>query len=272
MANGLRTRLTAGGLALVGVLTTGQQPTVKSPVADSSADTKALSDTFRGLLLKNLPDPLAEHKNRWGEQKEVTIGLRWERKGAVRFRPELMRDVKNDGHWQRVTVTAVEPAKSLAVAVTGVRAKDGKTLFDAAVGLDVKAVYAQQVWAMGKRVYAGETRLRTHADLAVTVELTSQAAVRPGAVLPDLSVRVRVVSADLTYRDLVCEHTLGVGGEAAKVLGKAAHEFVKKVKPDLEKELLAKANAAIVTAADTKEVKVEFDKLLTGRPAVSKGK
>jgi len=34
------------------------------------------------------------------------------------------------------------------------------------------------------------------------------------------------------------------------------------VKPNLESDLLAKANAAIVKAADTKEVKVELGKLL----------
>jgi hypothetical protein len=270
MPNVIRTRPAACGFALVSLFAVAQQPVVKPPAAEPPSENKALSDQFRGLLLKHLPDPLVEHTDGWGEQREVTIGLKWERKGAIRFRPELMRDVKNDGHWQKVTVAAVDPAKSLTVAVTGVRVKDGKTLFDAAVGLDVKPVYAQQMWAMGKRVYAGETRCRTHADLKVTVELTSQAAFKPGAVLPELSLRVRVVSADLTYRDLVCEHTLGVGGEAAKVLGKAAHEFVKKAKPDLEKGLLTKANAAIVKAADTKEVKVELDKLLGGAAAKTK--
>jgi hypothetical protein len=56
-------------------------------------------------------------------------------------------------------------------------------------------------------------------------------------------------------------------------MGKAVYEVLKAVKPDFEKGLLEKANAAVVKAADTKEVKVEFDKLLTGKlPAVTKGK
>ncbi len=37
---------------------------------------------------------------------------------------------------------------------------------------------------------------------------------------------------------------------------------MKKFKPDLERDLLAKANAAIVKAADTKEVRVSLGGLL----------
>jgi hypothetical protein len=231
----------------------------------SPTDAKALGDTLRGLLLKNLPDPLVESKDGWGEQREVAIGLKWERKGLVRFRPEVMRDVKNDGHWQKVTVTAADPDKTLSLKLGNVNPADGKTTFDAELGLDVRLRYEQQLWAGGKRVYAGETRCKCHADVKLAVELVTRMEPKPGAMLPDLAFRVRVTQADLSYRDLVCEHTLGVGGDAAKVLGNAAHEFVKKVKPDVEKDLLAKANAAVVKAADTKEVRVEFDKLLTGK-------
>jgi hypothetical protein len=35
---------------------------------------------------------------------------------------------------------------------------------------------------------------------------------------------------------------------------------------------LAKANAAVVKAADTKEVKIELDKLWSGKSPVAKGK
>ena len=271
MSNAVRTRLLACGFAFAGLLAPAQQPAVKAPppAAAETAEAKVLADALRPLLLQNLPDPLVESKDGWGEQREVTIGLKWERKGVVRFRPELMRDVKNDGHWQKVTAKAADPDKSLTLAVAHVRTAEGKTTFDAEVGLDVNFTYEQQVWAVGKRVYAGETRCRAHADLKLEVELTSKLDTKPGGVVPDLSFRVRVTKADLSYRDFVCEHTLGVGGDAARLLGKAAHEFVKKAKPEVEKDLLAKANAAVVKAADTKEIKVEFAKLL-GKPAEKK--
>lgn len=243
-------------------------PPVKAtaPPADKGPDTKHLSENLRALLLANLPDPLVQTNHHWGEQKEVAIGLKWERKGVIRFRPEVMRDVKNDGHWERVTVDAVDPAKTLKLTVSDVRTPEaGKTLFDAVVHTDVKLKYEQQQWAMGKRVYAGETRAKCSTGVTMTVEVTSRTEPTPGSLLPTLVLRVRVTQAKLSYWDLECEHTLGMDGPAAKALGKAVHEFLKKVKPDLEKDLLAKANAAVVKAADTKEVKVELGKLLGGK-------
>lgn len=242
-------------------------PPVKAtaPPADKGPDTKHLSDDLRALLLANLPDPLVQTNHHWGEQKEVAIGLKWERKGVVRFRPEVMKDVKNDGHWERVTVEAVEPAKTLKLTVSNVRTEAGKTLFDAVVHTDVKLKYEQQQWAMGKRMYAGETRAKCSTGVTMTVEVTSRTEPTPGSLLPTLVLRVRVTEAKLSYWDLECEHTLGMDGPAAKALGKAVHEVLKKMKPDVEKDLLAKANAAVVKAADTKEVKVELGKLLGGK-------
>lgn len=242
-------------------------PPVKAtaPPSDKGPDTKQLSDQLRTLLIANLPDPLVQTNHHWGEQKEVAIGLKWERKGVVRFRPELMRDVKNDGHWERVTVEAVEPVKTLKLTLSNVRTEGGKTLFDAVVHTDVKLKYEQQQWAMGKRIYAGETRAKCSTGVTMTVEVTSRAEPTPGSLIPTLVLRVRVTEAKLSYWDLECEHTLGMDGPAAKALGKAVHEVLKKVKPDVENDLLAKANTAIVKAADTKEVKVELGKLLGGK-------
>lgn len=233
-----------------------------TPPADESKAT-VLSDSLQSLLLANLPEPLVQSDHHWGEQKEVAIGVKWERKGRIRFRPEVMKDVKNEGHWERVSVTAVDPAKSLTLTVANPRSPEpGTTLFDAVVHTDVRLKYEQQLWKLGKRVYAGETRATCTAGLTMVVELTSRSESAPGSVLPTVVLRVRVTEAKLSYWDLECEHTLGLEGPAAKALGKAVHEVLKKVKPDMEKELLAKANAAIVKAADTKEVRVELGNLL----------
>lgn len=248
-------------------------PPVKAPVPTAVADgtAQSLSDQFQKLLLANLPDPLVQSNHHWGEQKEVAIGVRWEKKGVIRYRPEVMKDVKNDGHWERVTVTAVDPEKKLKLMVANPRAPEaGKTLLDAVVQTDVRLKYEQQRWAMGKRFYSGETRATCTAAVTMVVELTSRNEYPTGSVLPTLVLRVRVTEAKLTYWDLECEHTLGMGGDAAKVLGKAVHEVMKKVKPDMEEGLLEKANAAVVKAADTKEVKVELGNLLSGKLPVKK--
>ena len=61
------------------------------------------------------------------------------------------------------------------------------------------------------------------------------------------------------------EHTAGVGGELAEVLGNAAHDTIKLIRPNLEKDLLAKANKAVIKAGDTKEIKLGLGKLLDGK-------
>ena len=42
-------------------------------------------------------------------------------------------------------------------------------------------------------------------------------------------------------------------------------DTVRRVKPELERDLLAQANAAVVKAADTKEVRLSVESLLKGR-------
>jgi hypothetical protein len=57
-------------------------------------------------------------------------------------------------------------------------------------------------------------------------------------------------------------HLPGLGGDAAKVLGEAVLGTIKQVHPSMERRLLEKANAAIVKAGDTKEVRISFKALL----------
>lgn len=229
--------------------------------ADPPFDTKALAAALRPMLLAALPAPLAVAPMNWGEQREVTIGVKWE-KERVLFKPVPMRAVRNDGHWQKVTLTALDPAKSLTLSLHDARTTGDTTTLRAAIGLDVRAVYEQQMWAMGKRVYAGETHVRFRATLDLTCELTVRATLPPGALLPTLDLRAKATGAKVGYSDFVCEHTLAMNGKPAEVLGKAAFEVVKKVAPQVEKDLLAKADAAVLKAAAAKDVRVEFDKLL----------
>ena len=56
-----------------------------------------------------------------------------------------------------------------------------------------------------------------------------------------------------------------MGGDAAKVLGKGFVEILKVVKPNMEKDMLDKANKAIVKAAENKEIRIEFESLLKAK-------
>ena len=230
---------------------------------DRPSDQAMLSQLLRGLLLKNLPDPLLESAHDWGRRADITTGWKIEKQGAFRWKAIPQTVTRNDGHWQKVRVQALEPDKTLDVVISNIRTPEpGKTHFDAVVKLKSQLTYEHQLYKAGARLYAGETRATCNSELKLVIEVTNRFDLQPGALLPNLAFRIHVISADLTYSDLVCEHTLGLGGDAAKLLGQAVHELIKKVKPNLESDLLAKANAAIVKAADTKEVKVELGKLL----------
>lgn len=230
------------------------------PPADQA---QALSALFRDLLLTHLPEPLVETKRNWGQQKPAP--------GKVIRR--LEGQMLNDGHWQAVRVQALDPAKTLALAIGElVHPGPGKSTFNAYLGLDVRLTVENQFWKRGVRLYSGETRARCRAALKLACEVTDKLETKPGSLLPDVVFRVRVASADLNYADLVCEHTAGLDGDAAAKLGAVMHDLIKQAKPNLERDLLAKANAAVVKAADTKEVRVAFDRVLTGKPpAVTRG-
>lgn len=232
-------------------------------------EAEALTVVVRELLLKNLPDPLVEAGHDWGKQKDAVVGLTWHK-----LRAEPRRAARNDGHWEHLRVQAINPQQTLSLGVKNLASPGpGRTTFDAAIALDVRLTYDPQIWKSGIRYYSGETRARCRAVVKLVCELTNRTESRPGSVLPDVVVRIRVTDAEVSYHDLVCEHAAGVGGDAAKAIGEAVRAVLKKLKPDLERDLLAKADAAVVKAADTKEVRVEFDKLLSGKaPAVTRGK
>jgi hypothetical protein len=237
--------------------------TTLAVTAEPSANAEHLAHLFRGLLLANMPSPIIEAPRNWGHQKEVVVGLKWQ--GA---RPIPQKSLRNDGHWQKVRVEALNPATTLAVGVHRLDCPQPDTLtFEVMLGVDTRLTYEQQLWKSGARLYSGETRARCRAALRLNCEASSRLEHRPGTILPDMVVRVRVTQAELFYTGLVCEHTLGMGGDAAKWMGNTFHDLLLAVKPSMERDLLAKANAAIVQAADTKEVRVKLDQLLKGLPA-----
>jgi hypothetical protein len=226
------------------------------------ADVTALETTLRDLLLKNLPDPLVSSADGWGRQEEGVVGVKFHRDG-VRLRTEQLRGMRNDGTWRKIELRAVNPAHTLALGIADAAYPEpGRATFTANVGTDCAIKFNQQLWRNGTRLYSGETRARCRAAVQLKCEATSRTEKKDGSFLPDLVFRVRVTDAQVFYDKLVVEHTAGVGGDAARVLGDAVLDTVRRVKPELERDLLARANAAVVTAADTKEVRLSLGSLL----------
>ncbi|MGL4555671.1 MAG: hypothetical protein ACRC33_31265 [Gemmataceae bacterium] len=208
-----------------------------APPERLSAD---LAATLKDLLLGALPDPLFEDAKHWNLQ-----------------RPNFRGQVKNDGRWWKLRVQSRDPANRLAVQVRDLQpAGKNRQTFSVLVNLDAAIFLERQTWLRGVRLYSGSTRARVKLHLNLACEVVTRLETPKGSFLPDVILRVRVLRSDFRYGELVVEHTAGVGGEAAEVIGETALSLVRQIKPSLERRMLDKANAAVVKAGDSKEVRI----------------
>lgn len=220
----------------------------------------ALAGSLRGFLLKALPTPLYEDARHWGRQKRVRT-IKWRGQG-FRVHPEKIEVLKNDGRWWKARLTADRLPDTLIFDLREARQiEPGRMTFTAFLSFDGRIEYDKQIWHSGRRMYSSSMRAR----LRVRVTLHCEATARldgSGGLLPDAVFRLRVLQAQAGYDNFVVEHIAGLGGEAAKLLGDAVRGGIHRWRPSMERDLLAKIDAAIVKAGDTKEVRVQLAKLL----------
>jgi hypothetical protein len=208
----------------------------------------ALAGNLRALLLANFPDPLFEEARNWNHQKKGPLGK-----------------MRNDGVWSKARVASRNLRDTLLVDLRDVQQLgEGRTTFTLFVSFDATVDYERQRWKLGSRVFSGSTRARLRVRLTLFCEALAKFE-KGKSFLPDAVFRLRVLRSALGYDSVVVEHTAGVGGEAAKVLGDAAIGGLRQWKPSLERNLFEKANAAIVKAADTKEVRISIVSLFSGK-------
>jgi hypothetical protein len=198
----------------------------------------------------------------------VANGVKWTGQ-HLPLHPHLMYTEKNDGHWRKFRVTAEDLADTLVFDLRNVRnAEPGRITFDAFLSFDARVHYEKQDWDAGIRLYSGSARVRLRVKLLLHCEVTTRLE-NNGTILPDAVFRLRVTHADLGYDNFVVEHVAGVGGEAAKLLGDAAKGAIHEWRPALERDLFARADAAIVKAGDTKEVRLGLGSLFNGQNALT---
>jgi hypothetical protein len=264
------TAVMAAGCVLTAARAGGGAP--PRPKIDASAlpalldteSTAALAGNLRALLIQALPDPLYEDDRHWGGREWVAHGVTWRGKG-LRVRPEFTKTLRNDGRWWKMRVTADDLRDSLVIDLRDFSTPEaGRVTFTTFLALDAHVDYDQENWDDGVRLYAGSVRARLRAKLTLRCEATAK--LEPGgSLLPDAVFRLHATAADLHYDNLVVEHAAGVGGELAKLLGDAAVGGVEQWRPSAERRLLEQIDAALVKAADTKEVRVSLMRLLKAR-------
>jgi hypothetical protein len=252
------TGLTFGFLLLAAGTARAQIPPLPVPAGSSSED---LVFTLRPYLVQMIPAVLIDERRDWGKQKLVTRGIEWKGKGKFGLRPSVQKAHKNHGVWRKVRVATGNLDSSLVLDLRNLQkpAADRMT-FTVFLSFDARVDYDQQNWRSGIRTYAGSVRARLRPRLTMHCEVTTRL-VKGKGLLPDMVFRARVLAADLGYDHFVVEHVAGVGGDMAKLLGSAAHACVNQWKPSIERNLIARANAAIVKAGDTKEIRLSLSKL-----------
>ena len=237
----------------------------KTPLKTDPAEAAALTTVLRDLARKHIPDPLSKSSQNWGKQKAVTVVRRY--RDGLRVYSEAVQELRNDGHWRRTTVRLPEPDK-LAIAVTELTHPAPGTMLAtvAVVAERVDLKYEQQIWRNGLRLYGGESRAHCKGGLLIKAEVVSKSEFKKGSFLPEVTLKLRVTDADLFFEKLVVDHTAGLDGDAARAVGDVLIDVAKAVKPDVEKELREKAEAAIVKAVGIREFRLALDSLLKSKP------
>lgn len=218
---------------------------------------QGLLDLLKPALLEAVPHPLHERSYDWGRKSDTFHAVRW--KG---IKPQIVKTPKNDGTWRKVRLDTRNWPGCLKIQIHEVRQPDTEHFtFKIYLTFDVGVEMEQQNWENGIRLYAGSVRARlkihTSLDCETTLKLDTSA-----SFLPDLIVRMRVTKAHVWYDNLVVEHIAGIGGTGAKIIGELIHDSVNQWRPSLERRMLERANESIVRAADTREVRIGFGKLM----------
>jgi hypothetical protein len=230
-------------------------PLAAPPASPSLPDSslKELAEVLRGLLVQSMPATLYEASPNWGHTRQVANQLKWH--GG---RPKIYKTAKNDGTWRKLRLSSRNLAQSLAVELKDLKYPDSDHMtFAAIMAFDAGVDFEQQNWEAGVRLYSGSLRARMRVYLNLQCEVLLKLEASKSSI-PDLVFRLRVLKSDLRYDNVVVEHVAGIGGTGAKVLGDALQSHLKQWHPSVERDLLARANAAIVKAADTLEVRLSL--------------
>jgi hypothetical protein len=225
--------------------------------AQSGDDFSALGKTLKPILINAIPKTLHEKSENWDHQIMVPVGLKWSG-----LRPEVSKSLRNHGEWRRLKITSHDLPRTLDLKIYDVKNIDAeKQTFKVFLTFEMGVEYEQQNWESGVRLWSGSVRARAQMKFDLDCENTLRVDLDKNG-FPDFILRIRVTEAKVRYDKLVIEHVNGIGGDGAKLIGEAVHRVMTKRRPSIERDLLAKANAAIVKAADTRDIRIGFGSLL----------
>lgn len=255
-------------LAILGTPCLANSPKINpAPVANllpwlDAKSPDALAGILRQVLIEAMPTPLYEQSHNWGHTTHVAHAIHWQRQGIL-MRPKVVKTPRNDGTWKKIRVDALHPRDTLVLDIRDVVFPEPlRMTFGAFLAFDARANYEHFVWESGIRLWSGSVRARFRVKLHLDCEASARMEVGEG-LLPDVVFRMHATKAHLHYDNLVVEHVPGIGGTTARLVGEGAQEMIRLLRPNLERQLLEKANAAIVRSVDTREVRVSLNNIFS---------
>jgi hypothetical protein len=244
-------------IAILTLLLLGRSALIAQTAAKKDEPLDQLAKALKPLLMDALPATLYEKTDNWDHQVLVPVGVKW--RG---IRPQVTKSPRNHGEWKKLIISTQDLPRTLDLKIYDVKTIEAeKQTFKVFLTFQMGVYYDQQNWESGARLWSGSVRARVQIKLDMDCENTLRVEFDKNG-LPDFILRMRVTGAKLHYDKMVVEHINGIGGDAAKLIGDAAHRCMNQWRPSIERDLLAKANAAIVKAADTREIRVGFGGLI----------
>ncbi|HEX3314243.1 MAG TPA: hypothetical protein VHR72_05085 [Gemmataceae bacterium] len=231
----------------------------QTPAAPSLPEIAAM---VKPLLVQMVPPVLYEHTRNWGRTTMAFHGVHW--RG---LEPEVVKTPRNDGLWQKVRLKPRELDKLDFKLTDPVAIDADRQSFQAYVDFVTGVEYEQQLWERGTRLYSGATRAHVRVQAFVTVESSFKVDASNGL---DFVFRLKATKAKVLASRLVVEHTAGIGGSGARLVGQAIEGLIKEVEPGLQRRLQEKIEAALVKAADTREVRIGLGSLFSSKSTPKK--
>ncbi|HEY4313586.1 MAG TPA: hypothetical protein VGN12_29305 [Pirellulales bacterium] len=203
---------------------------------------QSLSDLARSILLENLPREITGD-NDWGQQRQVTSGLKFDRdNGRLRIQKRT-KDV-NDGLWTNYRVTLVDPAQNLHVRIAGIRrAGAGRLAFQLYLSAQLDGEARYERWRRGVKMlnFKVDAQSKIEAELDCEVALS----IVPGRFLGDLVVEPKVLGVKLALADIDLERVSRIDGHAAEELGDRLRHALDKELRGRQDQVTTKLNEAV---------------------------
>lgn len=232
----------------------GQPAGTAIPVGES------LQQYLTNLVLEEVPRDY-ENTKKWGGQKRVMSGLKWEREG-IKIESHRQWKQVNHGTWSRYKLKLVDPEQTFEVRLENLRdLGDSTAAFDliGVARLDCSGRMSQ--WQRGVQV------ISLSADATAQVRLTSHIEVKmaaaAGSFPPDIVLSPKVTAADLQLQEFELQRLGIADGPLVKQLGELVEEGVQDYLAEHREKLAEKMNKAIDKKRE--KLRIPLSKLTTSK-------